>query len=62
MRAILKEDLHTNDRLVAHAGDEIEVDNIGDDQNPLWIYDFEYSVDTLLMILVQPNQIQVLRD
>lgn len=57
MRAILKEDLHTNDRLIAYAGDEIEVDNIGDEQKPVWIY----AVPGIV-VGVDPDQIQVLRD
>ncbi len=54
--AILKEDLHTPDKLIAHAGDEIDVENIGSEQEPVWIYS-GYN----LVIGVDPNQIEVLQ-
>jgi len=55
-RAILKEDLRTNDTLIAHAGDEIELVNIGSEQEPVWIYDAQG-----MFVGVNADQIKILR-
>jgi len=61
-RAILKEDLRTNDMLIAHAGDEIEVENIGEEQEPVWMYVLpRYDVGNVWFCLVDSDQIQILR-